>query len=133
MEISIVTDSHNTVHYCILSEAFPGDHSGAFTYFFHHREDGPAIIYKDSSYLYMVKNKEHRYNGPAMHGVFRCYKTKNIKDYYVWFLYGKELTPQEAKEYRTWLKEMGLYKKKLTDVDKAIIDMKWKPIYEGKK
>lgn len=53
----------------------------------YHREDGPAVIFKNGDKIWMFNGKPHRIDGPAI--------IYDIDGYRCWYLNGKEFTEHE--------------------------------------
>ena len=84
----------------------------------YHREDGPAIEYKDGTKIWFFHDEYHRLDGPAWihdNGDTDWY----INDYYV------------TSEITEWAKTHSIDLDNLTDVDKALIKIVWAD-YDGK-
>ena len=78
----------------------------------YHREDGPAVEYKDGTKEWHFRGKCHRLDGPAwIH--YNGDTDWFINDYYV------------TKEINKWAKENSIDLDNLTDVDKALIKIFW--------
>lgn len=87
--------------------------------FIWHREDGPAYDsidgdYRESSWWY--NDVMHRYDGPAH------YMLCNGEESYTWFIWDNEVDPDE---YLSWIEEMGIDLKNLSEADEALIKLRW--------
>ena len=78
----------------------------------HHREDGPAIEFVDGTFFWIHRNKLHKLDGPAVkHSYGSSY----------WYIHGNDITEKITQ----WAKEHDIDLDNLTDVDKALIKLVW--------
>jgi len=60
-----------------------------------HKEDGPAMIFKDGSNCYLIHGEFHRLDGPA------CEYSNGYKE---WYLNGKQIPVSSQEEFERYLK-----------------------------
>jgi hypothetical protein len=59
-----------------------------------HREDGPALEYANRDKFWYLNGKSHRLDGPAVIAI-----TTNNKEYYEWWIDGKEIHCKSNEEF----------------------------------
>ena len=77
-----------------------------------HREDGPAVEYRDGTKKWIVRGQFHNVNGPAI-----IYSTGVVK----WYIKGKNIT----NEIIQWAEENSIDLNNITNEDKLLIKLIW--------